>query len=107
MNKSLFETRQKSIAHYTQQIKDLTATIKEIESVRDEVTNSLVEFFPFEMGDIIIKGETIIMVKTVDRVRSSHVDIFYKVPNGRGAWESEKYSKSIYFEELKDWKKIN
>lgn len=107
-NKSLFETRKKSVAHYRQQIQDLEKTRDEVGKVLSELVDSLVEFFPFTMGDIIIRDNLIIKVKTVPKVRYDCWEVSYEVPDGSlGRWKSNAYCTAIRFDDIGEWKKIN
>lgn len=55
MNKHLLETRLKSIKHYKEEIDRLHAAILINKETVDEIEKTLVEFFPFESGDIIYR----------------------------------------------------
>lgn len=66
MNNKILESRLKSIYHYKNEISDLQDTIKSIKSVIDEILINLIEFCPFEEGDIICKGDNIYLFKKVE-----------------------------------------
>lgn len=55
MNKHLLETRLKSIKHYKEEIDRLNAAILVNKETIDEIEKTLVEFFPFEAGDIVYR----------------------------------------------------
>lgn len=61
VNKKTLATRLASIEHYGNQMAHLRETIKETESVREDLIKSLTEFFPFEYGDTIKHEDNIIL----------------------------------------------
>lgn len=110
MNKSLFDTRVKSIAHYKKQINDIEDSLKENRDVLKDLISSLVEFFPFEAGDILINGTDIILVDMIKKSNEEHVSIEVKLPDGKGGWSIPSYfsyrERNIKYADFGLWKKI-
>lgn len=110
MNKSLFNARMKSIEHYKNQIKDLEETIRQNEDVLKDLILSLKEFFPFEVGDILIKDSDIVLISSIDESCESYIKISVKLPNGKGDWELPSFysyrERKIPYPDFDLWKKI-
>lgn len=79
-NKHLFETKVRSIKHYTEEIKRLKEAVKINEEVRAETEKSLIEFFPFQKGDVLFKGNKMIKINRVDSAYlGGDQEVIYKV----------------------------
>ncbi len=62
-NKHLLDTKLKSLVHYNSEIKRFEEAIEVTKSTKSDILQSLVEFFPFENGDLLQNGENIYLVK--------------------------------------------
>ena len=116
MNKHLLEQRLRSLNHYDSEIKKLEATIETVKSTRRELQSSLIEFFPFQVGDVIIQIDSKTVFK-INKIQSSdyypeygglrfHVEIEYQ--NGRWGMDGKGYitSTCILFKNINNYKKI-
>ncbi len=79
MNKHLLETKLKSIAHYKFEIEKLEKAVKVNESVLHEVTQSLVEFFPFKVDDVIFRRDKMIKIVEIEHVYLSDDEDLFEI----------------------------
>lgn len=117
MNKHLFETKLKSIEHYNSEEEKLKEALKITCSVRNELVQSLLEFFPFSEGDILFNGGRVITILKINHVNyypkrddiSFNLDISAPSRNGylSGSNEVKNSSESMRIGEFAQWKKIN
>lgn len=62
MNKHLLDTRMRSITHYNGELAKLRDALTVTELTKKDIIDSLKEFFPFENGDILMKGSNLYQV---------------------------------------------
>lgn len=79
MNKHLLETRLKSIKHYKEEINRLHAAILVNKETINEIEKTLVEFFPFESGDIIYRNRDKRMLKIASVKHAQVIDNSFSI----------------------------
>jgi hypothetical protein len=89
MNTHLMRTRIASIQHYTEELAKLQQATLATQQTRKELLDSMREFFPFEPGQILIRGEAVRKLKCLDEVRLGYTNeivfsVFTYPPKGDG-----------------------
>jgi len=113
MNKQLFSTRIKSIIHYNAEVANLKDALKVTESTLRDVIDSIREFFPFEQGDVITDGVSILKFFEVSHINNDNdpEDIgfyikYYKTDGYTWFERNATGTKVITVGDLPKWKKI-
>ena len=111
-NKHLLETKLKSVHHYASEIKRLQDAISVNEEVRSEILDSIKEFFPFDVDDILFKSDKIIKILNVNEVRicQRHEGVEFHVEyllQDKSYGFSMKSHSRYTITEWNEWKKIN
>lgn len=92
MNKHLLQTRLRSLAHYGDEILKLTQAIKATEATREEILQSLKEFWPFAEGDIIVcKGQIISVIEVT--AMCDYINPQFKIKH---KYHRKEYSRSVW-----------
>lgn len=114
MNKHLHDIRVKSLAHYTEQIKQLEEVLKTTRSTKEDLLQSCIEFCPLKEGDIVMTLQQ--TFKKVEKVGvcsfdSGNMELKYRIDwlyVYKQEWRKESYDYStLTLEELKGYKIID
>lgn len=113
MNKHLLQTRLKSITHYSEELKKLSEAHRVVTSTREELKDSLKEFFPFKDGDVIVqkgKMRKILSLKIIEGYADPAFRYLYMVPYenyGDVQWKKSDYMGELKVSEFDNWKLID
>lgn len=106
MNKKLLESTIKSILHYRKENDNMNEVITINESVIKEHLESLKQFSPYQVDDVIIQlsNQVIRKVTKVEDVRidfngKMSVKLYFVFPNRSGGWDGSDYE----FHEVEKW----
>lgn len=72
MNKSLLQTRLKSIAHYNEALAQLEETRKQTASTLKDIVDSLKEFCPLQHGDIVLYEGKIYRFRDIESISNTN-----------------------------------
>lgn len=108
MNEKLLKTRLASIAHYKSESDKLSEALKITNETRNELIKSMIEFFPFNVGDIVSTNNgnffKILKIKHAIEAYKHDIGVVVRIAySGRyGAWNDEEDMTYIF--EQADWK---
>lgn len=110
MNKKILETRLHSIDHYLSEAK-LHEQAKEVcLKTREEIINSLREFFPFTKHQIICTRQTVFRVDRLKETYTNSSGIYFRLlgsyPNGNRGYSGDTDQLDIEIKDLDKWKII-